>query len=71
MKRALIVTAHPDDECMFFAPTILSLQASGIRVGLLCLSNGNADRKGQLRQDELRRSCRLLGIDDVEVLDHA
>lgn len=40
-KRALIVTAHPDDECMFFGPTILSLtQRTDCHVYLLCLSNG-------------------------------
>ena len=26
--RILLITAHPDDECMFFAPTILSLGRS-------------------------------------------
>ena len=40
--RVLFVTAHPDDECMFFAPTILSLTRSGqYDVFLLCLSSGN------------------------------
>lgn len=36
----LILTAHPDDECMFFAPTILSLIAQGQKVVALCLSVG-------------------------------
>lgn len=40
-KRVLIVTAHPDDETMFFGPTILSLtKRSDCDVYLLCLSNG-------------------------------
>lgn len=40
-QRVLIVTAHPDDECMFFGPTILSLlKRPTCRVYLLCLSNG-------------------------------
>lgn len=38
--RALLVTAHPDDECMFFAPTILKLVESQAAVYLLCLSTG-------------------------------
>lgn len=40
--RVLIVTAHPDDECMFFGPTILSLtqRKEPCTVYLLCLSNG-------------------------------
>lgn len=40
-KRVLIVTAHPDDEAMFFGPTILSLtKRNDCDVYLLCLSNG-------------------------------
>uniref|UniRef100_A0A3Q2P2L0 N-acetylglucosaminylphosphatidylinositol deacetylase n=1 Tax=Fundulus heteroclitus TaxID=8078 RepID=A0A3Q2P2L0_FUNHE len=38
--RALVVTAHPDDECMFFAPTIVRLVALNASVHLLCLSEG-------------------------------
>ena len=36
----LLITAHPDDECMFFAPTIISLTQSNVEVFLLCLSEG-------------------------------
>lgn len=39
-KTALILTAHPDDEVMFFTPTILALLAAGWEVGAVCLSNG-------------------------------
>ena len=39
--RVLIVIAHPDDECMFFAPTVLALTRSGQHdVFLLCVSSG-------------------------------
>lgn len=38
--QALLVTAHPDDECMFFAPTVLNLVESNVDVHLLCLSTG-------------------------------
>jgi len=37
---ALVLTAHPDDEIMFFSPAIRALQAAGFNVGVLCLSNG-------------------------------
>lgn len=41
-KRVLIVTAHPDDESMFFGPTILSLaKRPNCQLYLLCLSNGS------------------------------
>ena len=39
-KRILFVTAHPDDECMFFGPAILNLNQY-CKVYLLCLSSGN------------------------------
>jgi hypothetical protein len=35
----LILTAHPDDECMFFSPTIQSLTRTA-QVHVLCLSLG-------------------------------
>ena len=37
---ALIVTAHPDDEAMFFAPTVQALAKAGWDVSALCLSTG-------------------------------
>lgn len=40
-KRILVVVAHPDDECMFFGPTILKLTSNKkCQVYLLCLSRG-------------------------------
>ena len=41
-KQVLILTAHPDDECMFFGPTITALRSglSKTRVHVLCLSTG-------------------------------
>ena len=38
--RALVVTAHPDDECLFFSPSIIRLVESQVSVHLLCLSEG-------------------------------
>ena len=38
--RTLLVIAHPDDECMFFGPTVQRLQSSSRGVHLLCLSTG-------------------------------
>jgi N-acetylglucosaminylphosphatidylinositol deacetylase len=41
-KRILLLIAHPDDEAMFFAPTLLALTrpANGNHVKILCLSSG-------------------------------
>ncbi|KAJ8342887.1 hypothetical protein SKAU_G00328150 [Synaphobranchus kaupii] len=65
--RALLVTAHPDDECMFFAPTILQLLQSNASVHLLCLSSGNYYNQGVHRQRELCDSCAVLGIPSSQV----
>lgn len=60
-SNVLLVIAHPDDECLFFSPTILS---SNARFYLLCLSNG-----GNIRSDELLRSCRKLQIEDFQIIN--
>ena len=40
-KNVLFVTSHPDDECMFFGPTIVTLtNDTDCSVYLLCLSRG-------------------------------
>lgn len=41
-KNVLIVTAHPDDECLFFSPTILGVldRNRAINGGLLVMSTG-------------------------------
>ncbi|XP_068387751.1 N-acetylglucosaminyl-phosphatidylinositol de-N-acetylase isoform X2 [Eschrichtius robustus] len=39
-SRTLLVTAHPDDEAMFFAPTVLGLARLRHQVSLLCFSSG-------------------------------
>jgi hypothetical protein len=36
----LVLTAHPDDECMFFGPTVLALTGQGIMTSGLSLSRG-------------------------------
>lgn len=64
-KRILLVTAHPDDESMFFAPTLLALarqRQPACQVYMLCLSSGNYDRLGSTRRDELWRACAVLGV---------
>ena len=39
-EKALLVTAHPDDEAMFFTPTLSSLAEASCETRLLCLSKG-------------------------------
>ncbi|VVC99759.1 unnamed protein product [Leptidea sinapis] len=66
-KRVLVVIAHPDDECMFFGPTIFRLCEQGTEVYLLCLSNGNYDGKGRERSQELWDACRELRVPDSNI----
>lgn len=62
-KRVLFVTSHPDDECMFFGPLILALtKRLDCQPYVLCLSNGNFEKLGNVRRDELWNSCQMLGI---------
>ncbi|KAH7308049.1 N-acetylglucosaminyl phosphatidylinositol deacetylase [Stachybotrys elegans] len=73
-KRICLLIAHPDDEAMFFAPTVLALTRpeTGNHVKILCLSSGNADGLGETRKKELVKSAMSLGLrdeDDIFVLD--
>lgn len=61
-QNVLLITAHPDDECMFFAPTILSLLREGHHLYLVCLSKGDFNHIGETRKTELQASCNKLGI---------
>nr|XP_027328428.1 N-acetylglucosaminyl-phosphatidylinositol de-N-acetylase isoform X1 [Anas platyrhynchos]XP_038021937.1 N-acetylglucosaminyl-phosphatidylinositol de-N-acetylase isoform X1 [Anas platyrhynchos]XP_038021938.1 N-acetylglucosaminyl-phosphatidylinositol de-N-acetylase isoform X1 [Anas platyrhynchos] len=72
VARALVLTAHPDDEAMFFAPTLLALGRAGGRPAVLCCSAGNYYNQGEIRKKELEQSCSLLGIpaSNVTVVDH-
>ncbi|KAF4553785.1 N-acetylglucosaminyl-phosphatidylinositol de-N-acetylase-like protein 1 [Elsinoe fawcettii] len=73
-KRILLLIAHPDDEAMFFSPSVLALTRPhlGNHLKILCLSTGNADGLGSVRRHELVKSGLLLGVrseSDVLVLD--
>ncbi|KAJ8608967.1 hypothetical protein MRB53_039406 [Persea americana] len=74
-KRILLLTAHPDDESMFFAPllTRLTRPSAGNRVKILCLSTGDANGLGDVRKGEVKRAAEMLGVEngerDVLVLD--
>ncbi|EFY94990.1 GlcNAc-PI de-N-acetylase [Metarhizium robertsii] len=73
-KNLLIVTAHPDDECLFFSPSILGVldRNKSIKGGLVVMSTGNNYGLGETRKKELLGSCAALGIDTSRcvALDH-
>ena len=70
-----LVIAHPDDEVMFFAPTLLQIDEwlpGSIEVNVISLTDGGADGLGDLRTKELQDCVRLLlrkRKASVEVLD--
>ena len=51
-KKILFVVAHPDDECMFLSPSIISLVADEHVVELLCLTTGNMNYGVTIRESE-------------------
>ncbi|KAH0826601.1 LmbE-like protein [Lanmaoa asiatica] len=73
-SRILLLTAHPDDECLFFAPTVLALREDPTHSEIysLTMSVGNADGFGETRKEELSRSLDVMGIDQDKrwVVDH-
>ena len=69
----LFIVAHPDDESMFFFPTIQSLRkvCKHENLYLLCLSTGNYDGLGSTRTKELYEAGDILGFmkKNIEILD--
>lgn len=73
----LVVLAHPDDE-IFHGGILAHLSAEGVRVTLVCATNGEAGKAhpsvgavgdlGALRTEELKLSCQRLGIDHPVLL---
>jgi LmbE family N-acetylglucosaminyl deacetylase len=75
--RALAVVAHPDDIEFGAAGAVASWTADGKSVAYLLLTRGEAginglapDRAGAVREAEQRDSAQLVGVDEVEFLDH-
>ena len=62
----LLVTAHPDDEAMFFIPTLRNILSSneGTIIQILCLSNGDYRdvSDGPMRTKEMLRACSVIGV---------
>lgn len=69
----LLVFAHPDDEAMFFTPLLTSLRTRNISMHFLCLSNGNYDGLGKVREKELVASGAFFGVQrrNIKIVDRA
>ena len=78
-RRLLAVLAHPDDETFLCGGTLARYASEAGRVSLICATRGEAgeisdpnlarpENLGDVREEELRAACRVLGIQDVIVL---
>ena len=67
-KKFLLFVAHPDDECLFFSPTILGLIARNKLGHIVVISTGNSQGLGPLREKELIQSCEILNIPPTRCL---
>jgi N-acetyl-1-D-myo-inositol-2-amino-2-deoxy-alpha-D-glucopyranoside deacetylase len=72
-QTLLVVLAHPDDEAFGTGGTLAHYAAKGINVHLICATKGESGKVtdpalgkvadvGKLREQELKDSCRALGI---------
>lgn len=73
--RVQVVVAHPDDETFGCGAILLHARALGAVTAVVCATRGEAgestvphDDLGEVREAELRRAARLLGVSRVDVL---
>ncbi len=80
-KCLLAVFAHPDDEDFGTGGILRKYADEGVKTALVCATRGEegeisdpalATRAtlGQVREQELRNACRILGIQDLSFLDY-
>ncbi len=73
----LAVCAHPDDESFGLGAVLHRFAAQGAALAVLCFTRGEAStlgvthaRLGEVRHAELTDAARMLGVGQVELLDH-
>ncbi|WP_104524027.1 PIG-L deacetylase family protein [Blastococcus atacamensis] len=76
-QRALVIAAHPDDIEYGLAAAVAVWTAAGKEVHYLLATRGEAGmagvppaQAGPLREEEERRSAAVVGVSEVEFLDH-
>src|SRR5437899_12514093 len=82
MATLLLVHAHPDDESVATGGVMIRAHQQGHRVVLVTATRGEEGeihnrggaavrpRLGEVRTEELRRSCGILGVDRQEFLGY-
>lgn len=68
-RDILLVVAHPDDEVMFFGPTLALLTTPWLNntLSVLCLTTGDADGLGHVRRLELEASLKQFAVPSSRV----
>lgn len=80
-RHLLVAVAHPDDETFGMGGTMARYAADGWNVTVVCATRGEVGEisdpslatpqtLGQVREQELRSACRLLGVEDVRFLGY-
>lgn len=62
-KKTLVITAHPDDETLWFSSVILRKQCD-----VLCVTCGANQKESEIRELELRQAAQLLGVGNIKIL---
>lgn len=76
VRRALCVVAHPDDVEYGLSAVVNHWVKAGAEVAYLLLTAGEAgmqrppEEVGPLRAEEQRAACEVVGVEDLEILDH-
>lgn len=69
LENLVVIFAHPDDESMFFLPTLKNLQKT-CRLHFLCLSSGNFEGLGNIRKWELQRAAKCIGnVSSISIIE--
>jgi len=76
-RRLLAVCAHPDDESFGLGAVLAAFADAGTETRVLCLTHGEASTLGTggadlaaVRAAELRAAAEVLGVRQVDLLDH-
>ena len=72
ITHVIFVLAHPDDESMFFTPTLSHLNFpthTPLQSHLLCLSTGDYAGLGSVRSEEIQRAATFLNFSSLSVLN--
>jgi LmbE family N-acetylglucosaminyl deacetylase len=78
--KLMCVVAHPDDECFAFGGALALYGERGVETYVICLTDGQAATNrgdaatgqalGDMRREEFRRSCEVLGVTHCELMDY-